>query len=194
MNKNKTAFLFAIGLSCGLAAFPALSHAANGPTPKSAATQHAHPDEHDAGECGDMMMGHGHGMMGGYGEGMMGGHGMMMESPRMHMVMSLNLSDDQRAKINKLSDALQHKNWDREGMIRDESAKLRDLYEADKRDPKAIGAEYQKIFDLKRQMIEDMVDTQNHVEELLTADQLRQLKDMHHGMGEMHHDGHPMMH
>jgi len=121
--------------------------------------------------------------------GMMGGPEMMMESPRIHMVMALDLSEEQRSRINKLSDELHHKNWAAMGLIMDESAKLRDLYEADKRDPKAIGNEYQKIFDLKRQMIEAMVDTQNHVEELLTPDQLNQLKDKHHRMEGMH--GHP---
>lgn len=187
MNKNKITFLFAIGLGCAVAAFSVSSYAADAPNKMLAP---AHPDKHGMmGDCGDMM--DGHGMMGEYGEGMMGGHGMMMESPRMHMIMSLNLTDEQRAKINKLNDELQHKNWEREGMIRDESAKLRDLYEADKRDPKAIGAEYQKIFDIKRQMIEAMVDTENHMEELLTPEQLRQLKDMRHHMGDMH--GHPMM-
>ncbi len=211
MNKNKAAFLFAIGLSCGLGAFSAASYGADAPAKKPAATQPAHPDEHGKMDCcagmmdhehgmGGGMMGHEHGMGGGMmGDcgggmmgGMMGGHGMMLESPRMHMVRALNLSDEQRAKINKLSDELQHKNWEREGMIRDEAAKLRDLYEADKRDPKAIGAEYQKIFDIKRQMIEAMVDTQNRVEALLTPEQLRQMKEMHNKMGEMH--GHPMMH
>ncbi len=203
MNKNKAAFLFAIVLSCGLGAVSAAS-GADQPPKKPAATQPAHPDEHGMMDCcegmdhehgmgGGMM---GHGMMGDCGGGMMGGmmggHGMMLESPRIHMVMALNLSDEQRAKINKLSDELQHKNWEREGVIRDEAAKLRDLYEADKRDPKAIGAEYQKIFDIKRQMIEAMVDTQNRVEALLTPEQLRQMKEMHNKMGEMH--GHPMMH
>jgi Spy/CpxP family protein refolding chaperone len=129
-------------------------------------------------------MGGHYGMMG----GMMGG---MMDSPRMHMVMGLDLTDDQRAKINKLYDDLHHRNWETQGKIMDEAAKLRDLYEADKRDPKAISAEYQKVFDMKRQMIEAMVDTQNHVEELLTPAQLAKLKEMRHKMGEMHEQ---MMH
>ena len=49
----------------------------------------------------DKMSAHGHGMMGDMG--MMGGMG-MMESPRAAMVRTLSLSDEQRAKINKLSD------------------------------------------------------------------------------------------
>ena len=131
-------------------------------------------------------------MMGGYGHGMMGGYGMMMESPRMRLVMHLNLSDEQRAKINKLGDELRHKNWARAGLMQDESAKLRDLYEADKRDPKAIVEEYRKIFNIKLQMIEAMVDTQNEVEALLTPDQLRELKEMRRNMAWM--PGHPVIH
>lgn len=194
MNRNKVAVLLALSLSAavGLSA-PAL--AADDPAPKKpAATKTPEPaapgyDMHDMHEMmeGCMMGG---GMMGGMGGGMMGmGGGMMMGSPRMHMIMALDLTDDQRAKINKLHDELQHKNWERMGLIQDETAKLRDLYEADRRDPKAIGAEYQKIFDLKRQIIEAIVDTQNHIEDVLTPDQRAHLKEMRH---KMPMQGHPM--
>ncbi len=203
MNKKSKAVVLSLGLMA-LAALPVSSFAADpAPAKKPAATKPAPEHEHDdMMGCGGMM---GHGMMGGgmgmgMGGGMMG-HGMggMMDSPRMHMVMSLDLTDDQRAKINKLYDDLHHRNWETQGKIMDEATKLRDLYEADKRDPKAISAEYQKIFDMKRQMIEAMVDTQNHVEELLTPAQLAKLKEMRHKMGEMHeqmmHDGmHDKMH
>lgn len=123
--------------------------------------------------------------------GMMGGHSseMMMESPRMNMIMSLDLSDEQRSKINKLSDELRHNNWATKGLIMDESAKLRDLYAADKRDPSAIGKEYQKIFDLQRQMIEAMITAQNRIEELLTPDQRAQLKN--HGGEPVHNHSMP---
>lgn len=138
---------------------------------------------------GGMMGGHMDGMMCDHKGGMMGGHGagMMMESPRMNMIMSLDLSDEQRSKINKLSEDLRHNNWTTKGLIMDESAKLRDLYAADKRDPSAIGKEYQKIFDLQRQMIEATITAQNRIEELLTPDQRVQLKNMRHG-GEPVHD------
>lgn len=131
---------------------------------------------------GGMMGGHMDGMMCDHKGGMMGGHGagMMMESPRVYMIMSLDLSDEQRSKINKLSDELRHNNWTTKGLIMDESAKLRDLYAADKRDPSAIGKEYQKIFDLQRQMIEATITAQNRIEELLTPDQRAQLKNMRH--------------
>lgn|SRR5574340_45262 len=131
------------------------------------------------GHMGGMMCDHKGGMMGGHMGGMMEGHGAgMMGSPHAHMVMSLDLSDEQRSRIIKLSDELKHDNWATKGLIMDESAKLRDLYAADKRDPSAIGKEYQKIFDLKRQMIEATITTQNRVEELLTPEQRAKLKNM----------------
>jgi Spy/CpxP family protein refolding chaperone len=190
MNKLVSSLVF--GLSMGIAAFPVSSYATDASLKKVAATKSTRPhDSRNKDNC-DHEMGYGHGMMG-YGGGMMGGYGhggMMMESPRMHMVMSLNLGDDQRAKINKLSDELRHRNWATMGQIQDESDKLRDLYEADKRDPKAIDSEYQKVFDLKRQMIRAMLETQNQVEDLLTPEQLAQLKEMRHTRGAMH--GYPM--
>ena len=193
MNKAKYAALLTFGLTMALGVLPSTSFAADAPAKKPAVTEPDHPDARDKKDhCDDDMMGgrYGHGMMGGHEGGMMGGmmggFDMMMESPRIHMVMALDLSEEQRSKINKLSDDLQHKNWAAMGLIMDESAKLRNLYEADKRDPKAIGNEYQKIFDLKRQIIEAMVDTQNHVEELLTPEQLKQLKDKRRKFEGMH--------
>lgn len=141
---------------------------------------------------GGMMGGRMGGMQCNHKGGMMGDHGagMMMGSGHMHMIMSLDLNDDQRSKINKLSDELKHNNWATQGLINDESVKLRDLYAADKRDPAAIGKEYQKIFDLQRKKIEATITTQNRIEEVLTPEQRTKLKDMRNRVGPMH--GHPM--
>lgn len=134
---------------------------------------------------------YGHGMTGGYGAGMMGGYGsgMMME-PDMHLLGTLSLSDEQQVKINKLSDELRHNNWATQGLFNDETAKLRDLYEADQRDPAAIDKGYQKIFDLKRQMIGAYLNTENSIEEVLTPEQRTQLKEERRKMHHMY--GHPM--
>jgi Spy/CpxP family protein refolding chaperone len=113
---------------------------------------------------------HGHGMMAD------SEHDMMLE-PDMFLLKVLTLSKVQQSQIHNLADELKHKNWATQGLINDESAKLRDLYEADKRDPAAIGNEYQKIFDLKRQMIEIYLETQNRIEETLTTEQRAKLKD-----------------
>ncbi|MGC2458798.1 MAG: Spy/CpxP family protein refolding chaperone [Gallionellaceae bacterium] len=132
---------------------------------------------------------YGHGMGDPYGYGMMGGQGdsmtMMME-PDMHLLGALNLSKEQQAKITRLSDELRHNNWTTQGLLNDETAKLRDLYEADKRDPAAIGSEYQKVFDLKRQMIETYLETQNRIEEILTREQLAQMQEARHNMHGMY--------
>lgn len=150
-----------------------------------------HKGEMAGGKTSGMMCSQMGGTMGSHESGHMGGMmdshepGAMMKSPRIGMVMALDLSDDQRAKINKLSDELKHNNWLAMGLVMDESAKLRDLYGADKRDPSAIGKEYQKIFDSERRMIELMIDTQNRIEELLTPEQRTQLKGMHQKMEPM---------
>lgn len=197
MNKKQTAFILAYGVSVGLFANSGSSFAADSATKKpTISIPFGYPKTHENDHCND----HEYGVMGSYGRGMMDEHegsmmgsygsGMMMESPRMNMVRSLDLNDEQRSKINKLTDELHHNNWAAQGLIMDEAAKLRELYEADKRDPSRIGNAYKKIFDLKRQMIEAMIDTQNHVEELLTPQQINQLKDMHHMSGNRH--GHPI--
>jgi Spy/CpxP family protein refolding chaperone len=188
---NRLAAFVTLMLGMGIIAFPASSYAADTQSKSPAMTKSFRSQMHGKKDhCQYEGMGYGHGMMGGYG-GMMGGYGgMMMESPRMHWVMSLDLTDEQRAKITRLSDELRHDNWATMGKIQDEADKLRDLYEADKRDPKAIDREYQKIFDMKRQMIMAMLVTQNKVEDLLTPEQLSQLKNMRHRRGSMH--GYPM--
>ncbi len=53
----------------------------------------------------------------------------------------------------------------------DEQPKLRDLYAAETRDPKAIGAQYARIFDVRRQMIELTVDLHNRVNAVFTREQ-----------------------
>lgn len=152
--------------------------------------EHCHPGYgmgggygHGMGGYGGMMgggyggMGHG---MGGYGGGMMGGMGVKLLGPRTAIVWSLNLTADQRGKIDKLIGKLQRDNWATMGTIMDDTGVLRDLYHADRRDSVAIDKTYQRIFDLKRQMIKSALDTENEIEDLLTPDQLKQLRDRLH--------------
>jgi Spy/CpxP family protein refolding chaperone len=93
----------------------------------------------------------------------------------------LDLSDEQRSKLRKLESELRRKNWDRLGKIMDERDKLRDLYAADKRDPKTIGAVYGVIFGHRRQMIEAGVETLNRAEALLSDAQRQQLRQLRRG-------------
>ena len=142
--------------------------------------------DRQGGHGGDGMMGQG--MMGGgmMGQGMMDDDMMGMMGGMMHgsgPIGMLDLTDDQRAKINKIQDEQRKKNWDAMGKIMDEQSKLRDLYAADKRDPKIIGAVYGTIFNLKRQMIEATIDAQNRMEALLTDKQRQELKQSRRGTG-----------
>jgi len=138
----------------------------------------------------DMMANCPMGMMGGgmgrgmMGDGMMGGMGTSMMG-EMHGApfRMLDLAPEQQTKINKINDELRRKNWEALGKVQDEKAKLRDLYAADKRDPKAIGAVYGSIYALKRQMIEVDIDAHNRMEALLSDAQRAQLKQMGSGMG-----------
>ena len=124
-----------------------------------------------------MGMGHGMGMMGpgmGMGPGMMGpGMGMMGGYGPFH---GLDLDDDQQKKVTQIQDALRKQHWDLMGKMQDEYVKLRDLYAADTRDPSAIGQQMQRVFDLRRQMIESGVDAENRMEAVLTAEQKAQLR------------------
>jgi Spy/CpxP family protein refolding chaperone len=134
------------------------------------------------------MMGGGMGMMG--GSGMCGGMGMMHEG--MGPLRMLNLTAEQRAKINALHDGLRKEHWAIMGKMMDEQAKLRDLFEAEKPDTKKIGPVYDAIFSLRKQMILSRIDAMNSVREVLTKEQLDQLKQWHRsrwqgaGPGHMH--------
>jgi Spy/CpxP family protein refolding chaperone len=124
----------------------------------------------------------GMGMMGGMGSGMMGmgpaGMGMMGMGP-MGM---LDLSDEQQSKVGEIMDATRKQQWDLMGRMMDEQSRLRDLYAQDKPDPKQVGAVYAKIFDLKRQMIENGVAAHNSMYDSLTSEQRDELKNRHRGM------------
>ncbi|NNM82659.1 MAG: hypothetical protein HKL98_08695 [Burkholderiales bacterium] len=153
--------------------------AADAPQQKPAAAKRfVHPKfencHHEAHEHMGYGMG-GYGMMGHQG-GMMGGSDVKMLGPRTAIVLSLPLTAEQRASINKLTDKLQHDNWATMGTIMDDTGVLRDLYQAERRDPVAIDKTYQRIFDLKRQMIKGALDTENQIEDLLTPDQLKEFR------------------
>jgi Spy/CpxP family protein refolding chaperone len=176
----------AIALLSVVMSVPAFAaDAAKAPAKKpAAAAQQDKAKEKDGDDCHGR---HGHGMEhGGYGMGMgYGGYGMGGHAG----LSALNLTKDQQDKVTKLTDDLKHNNWTNQGLINDESAKLRDLYEADKRDPDAIDKEYQKIFDIKRQMIRDYLTTHNSIQEILTPEQQAKMKEMRgamHGMGGEH--------
>jgi Spy/CpxP family protein refolding chaperone len=125
---------------------------------------------------GMMGGGDGPGMMGGgYGPGMMGGGwGMMGFGGGWED--ALGLSDDQKTKINRIQDESRHERWALMGNMMDQQAKLRDLYEAPKRDSAAIDETYKSIGDLRQKMYDSSVSARKRMEAVLTSKQLEKLR------------------
>ena len=122
------------------------------------------------------MMGGGMGMMGGgMGPGscgmMGGGMGMMGAGG----FVGLDLSAEQRTKINKIQDDTRKLHWAIMGKMMDEQSKLRDLYAEEKLDAKKIGAASDSIYALRKQMLETRIDATNRMREVLTKEQREKL-------------------
>ena len=133
------------------------------------------------GGFGQGMMGgaYGAGMMGGGGRGIMGSYG--GDGPGMMgfgggWVDALGLSDEQRTKINRIQDDTRRSHWSLMGSMMDQQAKLRDLYEAPKRDTAAIDETYKSIGDLRQKMIDSSNDARKRMEAVLTSKQLDKLR------------------
>lgn len=106
---------------------------------------------------------------------------------RMRMVWNLDLDEGQRVKVRKIQRDLRAKVWALEDKIEDISDDLFALYRVDQRNAKKIGEVYGRIFDLRRQKIELMIEAGNDIEAILTSDQRKMLKKMrssqHHSWG-----------
>lgn len=163
--------LSAIAAACLLAGAPAALMAQ-----PPAGMMMANPPGAFQGPAG-MMGSYGHGYGSGRGMGM--GHGMMGGMGAFGM---LDLSDEQRAKINTIFDAERKQHWTVGGKLLDERIKLRDLLYADEPDPKKVGAVYGEIAKLHQQMIEAHVQAANQARAVLTAEQRDQLKQRRRGM------------
>lgn len=116
----------------------------------------------------------------GAGMGMDGMGGPLMGEGALRM---LNLSDQQRTQVNKIQDDLRRQHWATMGNIMDLRAQLRDLYAADRPDPKQVGNVYSEIAALRRQMIEASVDALNRIQDLLNDVQRQQLREIRRGRG-----------
>ena len=112
------------------------------------------------------------GAMGGWG--MAEGEGFM--TARLRAVWTLDLSKDQKSKIRTIQRKARAAHWELEDKIEMEADKLFEQYQYPKRDAKAIGKIYAKIFDYRRQIIENGIETGNAVEALLTKKQWKKLK------------------
>jgi Spy/CpxP family protein refolding chaperone len=109
-------------------------------------------------------------MMGG---GMMGG-GMMGQ----RMMQMLGLTDKQRSSIRGIHRELHKKTWSLMGKMIDARYSLHDLYASDKKDARAIGRAYDRIFAIKRQIIVARIQAANKMRDVLTSKQRAQLKRM----------------
>jgi len=106
------------------------------------------------------------------------GPGMMMGYGALY---GLDLSDEQRAKIDKIFDAERKQHWGIMGQMLEEQNKLRDLYNADEPDPKKVGAVYGQIAKLRQQMLETHVQASNQMQQVLTKEQRDQLRQWNRG-------------
>lgn len=106
------------------------------------------------------------------GAGMVGG----MVGSTMDALGLLNLTNEQRNKIEELQDDLRKKNWDTYGKILDEQVKLRKLSQADPLDPKKIGAAYASVGKLQQQLAEMQAEHWNGMMAVLTQEQKERLK------------------
>ncbi|MDH3687911.1 MAG: Spy/CpxP family protein refolding chaperone [Gammaproteobacteria bacterium] len=144
------------------------------------------------------MMGHGMGHMGmmGHGMGHMGMTGLMGMDGRWGAQRWLDLSDEQQASIDTITDEQRRAQWDSMGKIMDEQSQLRRLWSARPRDAKAIGDGYGRMFAHMQSAITTVVEAQNRIDEILTAEQREQLHQMQRGRCKGSHGagmGHGMM-
>ena len=124
-------------------------------------------------------MGPGMGMMNMMGGGM-GGAGMMMGPGMMGGGMGpmamLDLSDAQTAQLKKIQTESKQKQRTLMRQMWEEQDKMSDLYDAEKRDPAAIGKAYGKLADLQRQALEARIEMENKMAEVLTPEQKAQMR------------------
>jgi len=113
----------------------------------------------------------------GYGPGMMGGAGPGRGyGPGAGLPESLNLTDEQREKIQAIQEENRQKNWAAMGQLRSEMFALRRMYYADKVDPNAAAEQQKKVDELRRQMLKSRLESHNQVEAMLTPEQRKQFR------------------
>ena len=117
------------------------------------------------------------GMMGGYGSGYGMGPGMM----GWRNYRDLNLSADQKSKITQIRQEMRAKQWPLMGEMMDAQDRLQDLYDADKLDSAAIDNQYMVVEDLRRRMVDNMVDAHNRINSILTKEQREKFRELKRG-------------
>ena len=129
------------------------------------------------GGYGGGMMGYGHpGMMGGgYGGGMMGGYGMGPGYGRA-LQRQLDLTDDQRKKLDAIHDDLAKSQWDTAGRMHTEMASMRELMLAEPRDRAALEAAFKRMNGLREQRFAAMLAARDQIDGVLTPEQRAKLR------------------
>ena len=130
--------------------------------------------------------GMGYGMMGygGYGHGYGMGPGMMYGYGRGYGAgpgFALDLTDEQRAKIDKIQQDTASKQWELTAKLQDERVRLNQLYYSGKRDDDAAGKSYKTISGLRQQLFESRLAAQKLVDGVLTKEQRQQLSSGGYG-------------
>lgn len=127
----------------------------------------------------------GPGMMGGYGPGMMGGgYGGpgMMGAYGPGGFGNLNLSNDQQKKIAQIQENTRKKNWDLMGKLQEEHANLQNLFAEETPDSNKVGAEYDRLAGLRKQILQNNLQAHNQIQSVLTKEQRDQLQQWRGGM------------
>lgn len=139
------------------------------------------------GGCPMAMMGGGMGPgMSGYGPGMMGGGmgsgygmgpGMMAgRAGGMGPMAALDLSDTQTAQLEKIQTESMKKQRSLMRQMWEAQENLADLFDAENRDPAAIGKAYGKLADMQRQALETRIEAGNKAAAILTKEQKSQMR------------------
>jgi Spy/CpxP family protein refolding chaperone len=108
--------------------------------------------------------------------GMMGGYGMGPGMMGAYWGSGLDLTDEQQARINKIQDETRKSHWALMNEMMNQQAKLRDLYQAPKRDNAAIDAAYKEFGKLQQKMYDSSVEAQKRMEAVLTKEQQEKLR------------------
>ena len=133
-------------------------------------------------------MGMGMGMMGsGMGMGMMGGPMMGGQGYGYGNPMGMmNLSDEQRQKMFDVQQKAQKERWEHMADMQEAMADLQKEWAKDEPNPDAVTAAYEKMSDIRLEMMREGLETRQEMMQMLDKDQRQQFRGMMGpGMGMM---------
>lgn len=114
--------------------------------------------------------GMGPGMMWGYGPGYGAGPGY-----------GLNLTAEQRSKIDKIQEDTGRKQWELMSKMQEERGRLNELYYSGKRDDDAVSKSFKRISDLRQQLFDNGLAARKQTDAALTKEQREQLRSGGYG-------------